>query len=164
MIVLDTTVLVYAVGDAHEYREPCRRLIAAIESGAVDATTTHQAVQEFAHVRARRRGRADAVELATAYIDLLSPLLTVDEAGLGSGLNLFGEHERLGAFDAVLCASALAADAAVVSADRAFAGIPGLRHVVPDADGVGALLDSDARSTGPESRHAVPRPRSHRRR
>ncbi|OZM79045.1 PIN domain-containing protein [Pseudonocardia sp. MH-G8] len=164
MIVLDTTVLVYAVGDAHEYREPCRRLIAAIESGVVDATTTHQAVQEFAHVRARRRSRADAVELATAYIDLLSPLLTVDEADLAGGLQLFGGHERLGAFDAVLCASALAADAAVISADRAFAGIPGLRHVVPDADGVGSLLDSDARSTGAESRRAVPRPRSHRRR
>ncbi len=164
MIVLDTTVLVYAVGDAHQYREPCRRLIAAIESGAVDATTTHQAVQEFAHVRARRRSRADAVELASAYIDLLSPLLTVDEADVGNGLQLFGEHERLGAFDAVLCASALAADASVVSADRAFARIPGLRHVVPDADGVDALVDRVARSPGAEGRRAVPKPRSHRRR
>jgi uncharacterized protein len=164
MIVLDTTVLVYAVGDAHEYREPCRRLIAAIESGTIEATTTHQAVQEFAHVRARRRPRADAVDLATAYMDLLSPLLTVNESDLGSGLRLFGEHERLGAFDGVLCASALAADAAVVSADRAFAGVPGLHHVVPDAVGVAGLLGDATPSSGAEKQHAVPKPRSHRRR
>nr|MBA2294907.1 VapC toxin family PIN domain ribonuclease [Actinomycetota bacterium] len=46
MIVLDTTVLVYAVGDDHQLREPARAIVAAVESGDVQATTTVEAVQE----------------------------------------------------------------------------------------------------------------------
>jgi predicted nucleic acid-binding protein len=102
-------------------------------------------VQEFTHVRARRRGRDDAAETAEAYIDLLSPLLTVDHSALHTGLQLFRRHELLGSFDAVLVAAALAAGAsAVVSADTAFAGVPGLRHVVPDEAGVAGLLSRAA--------------------
>ena len=57
VIVLDTTVLVYAVGDDHELREPARRVVVtAVESGTAQATTTVEAIQEFVHVRARRRG------------------------------------------------------------------------------------------------------------
>jgi hypothetical protein len=141
VIVLDTTVLVYAVGAEHEFREPCRSLLAAVGEARIRATTTTQVVQEFAHVRARRRSRDDAAALATAYIDLLSPLLPTDEAALRAGLGVFRERGRLGAFDAVLGAAATAAGAAaVVSADAAFADLPGVRHVRPDAAGVAALL------------------------
>lgn len=141
MIVLDTTVLVYAVGTEHRFRGPCGRLLAAVEAGTVTATTTPEVLQEFAHVRARRRDRVDAAELAEAFADLLAPLITVDDVAFRSGMRLFRDHPTLGAFDTVLIGSALAAGAdTVVSADRAFAGVPGIRHVVPDGSGVGALV------------------------
>ncbi len=141
MIVIDTTVLVYAVGAEHEFREPCRALLAAVGDARIRATTTPQVVQEFAHVRARRRSRRDATALAEAYADLLSPLLPTDEAALRAGLAVFRDADRLGAFDAVLGAAAAAAGAAaVVSADAAFADLPDVRHVRPDAAGVAALL------------------------
>lgn len=143
MIVLDTTVLVYAVGAEHEFREPCRTLLAAVGDARIRATTTPQVVQEFAHVRARRRSRRDATALAEAYADLLSPLLPTDEAALRAGLAVFRDADRLGAFDAVLGAAAAAAGAAaLVSADAAFAELPDVRHVRPDAAGVAALLGS----------------------
>lgn len=143
MIVLDTTVLVYAVGAEHEFREPCRTLLAAVGDARIRATTTPQVVQEFAHVRARRRSRRDATALAEAYADLLSPLLPTDEAALRAGLAVFRDADRLGAFDAVLGAAAAAAGAAaLVSADAAFADLPDVRHVRPDAAGVAALLGS----------------------
>ncbi len=130
MIVLDTTVLVYAVGDRHELREPARELVEAIAGGRVRATTTPEAIQEFTHVRARRRSRKDAAALAASYADLLSPLLEVCEADLRAGLRLFERHEELGAFDAVLAAAAIARDAAtLVSADRAYAAVRGLSFV-----------------------------------
>ncbi len=50
MILLDTTVLVYAKGEAHPLRGPCRELIAAIADRRLDATTTVEAIQEFVHV------------------------------------------------------------------------------------------------------------------
>ena len=141
MIVLDTTVLVYAVGADHRLREPCQQLIRAIAGGTILATTTIEVIQEFTHVRARRRDRKDAAELARNYIELLSPLLIVEETDLREGLRLFEEGTGFGSFDAVLAAAAHAAGAeALVSADTGFSGIAAIHHVVPDADGVRRLL------------------------
>lgn len=141
MILLDTTVLIYAKGAEHPFRGPCRQLISAVADGRLDATTTVEAVQEFVHVRARRRARADAVALAGDYVDLLSPLIAATSDHLRRGLKLFEQATRLGAFDAVLAAAAIDFGAdAIVSVDAAFSEITGLRHVVPDAAGVAGLL------------------------
>jgi uncharacterized protein len=141
VIVLDTTVLVYAVGDDHQLRNPARTIVEAVESGTVQATTTVEAIQEFVHVRARRRDRADAAALGRAYVTLLSPLLRPGEEDLVGGLRLFERQEALGTFDAVLAASAIAARAeALVSADRSFDGVRGLRWVDLSGDEVAALL------------------------
>ena len=141
MIVLDTTVLVYAKGSEHPLRGPCRDLIAAVADGAVQATTSVEAIQEFVRVRARRRGREDAAALGRDYAELLAPLLAVEHEQLERGLALFERVDGLGAFDAVLAAASIAAGAtALVSADSGFADVPGLLHVVPDAAGVAALL------------------------
>jgi predicted nucleic acid-binding protein len=141
MIVLDTTVLLYAAGAEHPFRKPCQHLITAIADGIVTGTTTVEVIQEFAHVRARRRGQADAADLARDYIELLTPLLVVEETDLRDGMRLYAEGTGIGSFDAVLAAAARASGAeALVSADGAFSGISGIRHVVPDADGVQNLL------------------------
>lgn len=141
MVVLDTTVLVYSKGLDHPLREPCRELVAAIADGRLEATTTPEVIQEFAHVRARRRDRADATSLARSFAELLSPLLVIGREQLDAGLLMFRSTSGLGAFDAVLAASAIAADAtALISADRAFAPVEGVSHVFPDADGVARLL------------------------
>ena len=66
MIVLDTTVLVYAVGAEHPLRDPSRELVGAIADGVIEATTTIEVVQEFVHVRARRRDRQDAAATGAA--------------------------------------------------------------------------------------------------
>ena len=146
MIVLDTTVLVYAVGIEHRFREPCRALIGAVRDGEITATTTVEVIQEFAHVRGRRRDRADAVDLASDYLELLSPLLLVEETDLREGLRLFAANDRLGSFDAVLAAAARAAGAdALVSADDAFSSVSTITHVVPDDRGVHDLLAQEPR-------------------
>jgi predicted nucleic acid-binding protein len=147
VIVLDTTVLIYAVGTEHPLREPCQRLIRATASGTILATTTIEVIQEFTHVRARRRGRQDAAELARDYIELLSPLLIVEETDLREGLRLFQEGTGFGSFDAVLAAAAHAAGAeALVSADAGFSGIAAIHHVVPDAESVRRLLAGEEES------------------
>lgn len=133
MIAVDTTILVYAVGADHPLREPCRQVITAIRGRVIRAVTTAEVIQEFAHVRARRRGREDASALARSYATLLSPLLQPDEADLRAGLELFAATQELGAFDAVLAATALRDDHvdALMSADRAFAQVPGPTYLDP---------------------------------
>jgi uncharacterized protein len=145
VIIVDTTVLVYAVGTNHPFREPCQQLIRAISDGTVLATTTIEVIQEFTHVRARRRDRKDAAGLARDYIELLSPLLIAEETDLREGLRLYEEGTGFGSFDAVLAAAAQAAGAeALVSVDTGFSGIAAIRHVVPDTAGVRALLATDS--------------------
>jgi len=146
VIVLDTTVLVYAKGAEHPLRRPCRELIAAVADARVEATTSVEAIQEFVHVRARRRQRSEAAALGRDYAELLSPLLTIGHEQLQRGLVLFEKVEPLGAFDAVLAAAAIDSRAtALVSADADFAAVPGFPHIVPDAAGIATLLADPSR-------------------
>lgn len=140
MIVLDTTVLSYAVGAEHPLRAPCRALLQAHAAGRLEAATTVEVVQEFTHVRARRRSRADAVTLARHYMVAL-PLLVTRAEDLALGLEIFDGHPALGAFDAVLAAVALNAHAdALVSADQAFGELPTLSWVNPATPEVARLI------------------------
>ncbi len=138
-VVLDTTVLVYAVGDNHALREPAAALLEAVASGRIRATTTPEVLQEFAHVRARRRDRDDAARLTELYADLLAPLIEVGEEDLREGMRLFRTHDEIGAFDAVLAATALRRrSVALVSADKSFGAI----SVLPFNDLAGLDLDA----------------------
>jgi len=141
VIVLDTTVLAYAVGTEHPLREPSRRLLRAIGEGTLTAATTVDVIQEFAHGHARRRPRAEAAAHARRYATLLAPLLSPAEADLAAGLQLFEKQESLDAFDAVLAATAIAHEAkALVSADRAFAAVRRLPFVELGSPEFEALL------------------------
>lgn len=140
MILVDTTVLAYAVGVEHPLREPCRRLLRAHGDRRVEAATTIEVIQEFVHVRARRRSRADAVALARHYVAAL-PLLATRAEDLDLGLGLFEQQTALGAFDSLLAAVALNQRVeAVVSADRAFAQVPDLSWVDPATPNLDHLL------------------------
>ena len=127
MIVVDTTVFVYAAGAEHALRDPCRALIRAVTDGRIEATTTVEVIQEFVHVRARRRDRGDAAERGRELARLFRPLLSLGDAELALGLQLFEQHGALGAFDAVLAAATKLSGAdALVSADLAFATVSGV--------------------------------------
>lgn len=140
VILLDTTILIYARGGPHPLRERCRRVFEAAIGGVVDARTTTFVIQEYAHVRARRHGREDAAARAGEFAATLAPLLATEEQHVEDALALYARHDGLGAFDALLAATARAADATLVSADRVFAAVKGLRHVDPATPALDALL------------------------
>jgi predicted nucleic acid-binding protein len=129
VIVLDTTVLAYAVGVDHPLRDPARWILAAHRDGVVDATTTVEVLQEFLHIRARRHGRDDAAALTLRYAEAFE-LLTTSAEDLVRGAELFRQHARLGAFDALIAAVSIDRGAtAFLSADAAFSEVDGLRWV-----------------------------------
>lgn len=140
MIVLDTTIMAYAVGDEHPLREPSRRLLAAHADERIEAATTIEVIQEFAHIRARRRTRRDAVHLARQYATAFS-LLVITPDDLDRGLGLLEHYPAVGAFDAVLAAVAMNHSAqALVSADRAFASVSGLMWTDPASPELARLI------------------------
>ena len=127
MILLDTTVLVYSVGDEHPLKQAARNLLSDARTSAVRAHTTPEVIQEFAHVRARRRSREDAVALAASFSALLGPLQVITAQHLSAGLELWAQHPGIGSFDSALAAVAISLDADLVSADTGFASVTGLR-------------------------------------
>jgi len=129
MLILDTSVLVYASGEEHPLREPAVRLLRDVVSARVSATTTPEVLQEYAHVRARRRSRGDAFAQVERFAALLSPLTVVSSRDVLEGLRLWEEKPSLGSFDAVVAAVAMAHGCAVVSSDRAFGSVLGLDWV-----------------------------------
>ncbi len=143
MIVVDTTVLLYAVGGAHALQTPCRWLVEKIGSGEVRATTTPQVIQEFVHVYARRRGRGESARLGRNWCGLLSPLLTSSREELEQALDLYETHSDLGAFDALLAATALTHELdGLASADRAFGAVDRLDHFDPAASSFADVANS----------------------
>jgi hypothetical protein len=132
VIILDTSVLAYAVGADHPLREPCRALLETLRHGRLSASTTPEVIQGFVHIHSRRRTRRIAVRLGRRYAVGLAPLLLTEVEDLHRGLRLFEENTELGTFDAVLAAVALRIGAeALVSADRAFRSVRGLRFIDP---------------------------------
>lgn len=133
MILLDTTILVYALGDEHRLRDPSRRLLELIRDRTVRASTTIEVIQEFCHVRSRRRPRGEAAARALEYAKGLAPLLRVEESELLLGLELFAASAALSPFAAVLAATARQRGLVLASADRAFAEVRGLSHLNPSS-------------------------------
>jgi predicted nucleic acid-binding protein len=131
LIVLDTTILVYAIGADHPLREPCRRIVGGIRDRRLAATTTVEVIQALIHARARRSDRSEASRRGREYAQLLAPLIIVTSDDLMRGLQIF-ERQCFGSFDAVLAGAALNQDAeALISADTGFGAVRGLRYVNP---------------------------------
>ena len=92
---------------------------------------------------ARRRDRREASKLGRDWAALLAPLISTTRDDLEHGLALYETHSELGAFDSLLAAAALAHESeALVSADRAFNVVPGLRHIDPATGSLDDFLSS----------------------
>lgn len=140
-VLLDTNVFAYAMGGPSPYREPCRRIMELLATGAIEGEVSVDLVQEFLHLRLRRmRDRHAAVE-AARHVAMLVALHDLTAAELTRAFVLCERHPHLDARDAMFAAIALNRGlSAVITADRGFDGIPGLRRVDPlDADALDAL-------------------------
>lgn len=118
----------YTVGSEESLAKLGRRLTEAVAAQRVDATTSLGVIEEFAHVAARRRGRADAVGLARQFVRLLRPLRVEEAEDLDLGLTLFERHAKLGSFDALLAAVAINHGDTILSPDTGFADVPDLQY------------------------------------
>jgi len=138
-VILDTNVLVYAVGAEHPLREPARRLVTALRDGELQATTSVLVLQEFTYVYARRRGPEAATGLARSFVDLLGPLVPVGQANLMTGLR-FVERYDVRPSDGLLAAAALHTSQTIVTADRGLGGVPEVTTALLASDVVDRLL------------------------
>ncbi|GMA33161.1 type II toxin-antitoxin system VapC family toxin [Litorihabitans aurantiacus] len=131
-VFLDTAVLALAVGGEHPLRTACRGYLEGAARGEIEIHVSVEAVQELLFHRMRRGGRSDAVELVRDVRELCH-VHEFDDAVLARAIDLVG-RSALGGRDAVHAATALGSGfAEIVTPDRDFDGVPGLRRRAPGA-------------------------------
>jgi uncharacterized protein len=143
-VLLDTNVVLYAIGGPHPYAEPCRRVLALAGAGALSLEAPVDLVQEVLHHRARRLGdrrQAAADALAAAA---LCRLHAVEPDDAREAVELFASSPTLSARDAIFAAIAGRHGlGAILSADADFDGLAQLCRIDPaDDDAVAALTSS----------------------
>lgn len=130
-LFIDTAPLLYAVGDVHPMRAPCRALLAAAAEGRVELHASVEVVQEFLFHRMRRDERQKAVDAARMVRDLV--LLHPFDAGVISEMLEIVSSSSLGGRGAVHAATARRAGFDhIVTTDGDFDRVPGLARSSPE--------------------------------
>ncbi len=131
-VFIDTAVIMYAAGSSHPLRDPSRRILTMIESGALLAVTSSEVVQEIAH-RFLSIGRRDVAEQLTAdTLDLFAPVLPVTHAVVRRLPSLVARYPGLAARDLIHVATCQHEGVTdIVSPDRGFDMVAGLRRLDP---------------------------------
>jgi hypothetical protein len=140
-VLLDTNVILYALGGPHAQAEPCRRILQLAGEGSLRPEAPVDIVQEILHHRNRRLGdRVQAREDALAAAALCR-LHAVELEDAREAARLFADSPSLSARDAIFAAIAIRHGLpTILSADTDFDGLPGLRRIDPtDAEAVAAL-------------------------
>lgn len=137
MIFVDANVFVYAGEDP---AGGSSRLLHAVASEQVKASTSTAAIEELWHLEHRGRPGGLAGRTAHAYA-LFTPLLAITDAIVARALAI-SAGPALGTNDRVHAATCLVNGITqIVTADAAFDEIAGLERINPlDSDAVSALL------------------------
>ena len=129
--LIDTAVLLYAVGGDHPLRTGSRRIVEAAGAGDLELHASVEMVQEFVFHRMRRGDRMSAVRQARDVAGLCI-LHDFDRTTLQTALDLIADSRTLGGRAAVHAATAVQQGLSVmISPDPAFDNIPGLRRIDP---------------------------------
>lgn len=140
--LLDANVFIHALGEHPILRPACRAVLAHSSRGDIVAEASALVIDEVVHVRNRRSGdrRASVKDgRAAAALCLLHPVTSRD---VETALGIFLAQPGLQMRDAIHVATAAQHGLSVVlSTDRAFDDIPGLRRIDPaDRSTVDSLM------------------------
>jgi predicted nucleic acid-binding protein len=137
---LDANVLIYSAVRS-DYRDPCLKILAAIAAGDAPGRTSTAVLEETWYIELS--GRAGPLDgLTERLFTILSPLLPVTDEAFRLALAL--EVPALGTNDRLHAGTCLANGIdTIVSADRAFDRLGGLRRIDPlDSEALRGLLQA----------------------
>jgi predicted nucleic acid-binding protein len=128
---VDANAILYSAVEG-EARANCHRVLKAIAAGEVEGRTSPAVLEEVWHVSMRSFGGA-LNDLVGKALAVFYPLLPVTEAALAHALSM--PDSELGAKDRLHVGTCATHEIdTVLSADRAFDGIAGIRRVDPFDD------------------------------
>ncbi len=125
---VDANVLVYAAAGVPGHRDACLDVLYAIADGA-DGRTSVAVLEEVWRLQQSKRA-GDLGTIAEDAYELFSPLLPVTDRAFA--LALAHDARRLGSNDRLHVGTCLDHDiGTIVTADRGFDGVRGIRRVDP---------------------------------
>lgn len=131
-VLLDSAVPLHAAGQASQHQVASRAILRAVARDEVEARASVEIFQEYNFHRLRRTGdRRRSVEETRRLMGVIAGL-AFDSTVLDTALDLIARRPSIRGRDAIHAATALLFDIpAIVSPDRAFEEVPGLRRVDP---------------------------------
>lgn len=133
MLFLDSNVFLYALGRDHPLREPCRGVLERVRVGTLEANTSAEVLQEVLYVLARRGDAGVAARVVRDLAEAFPDAIAVTRTEVVEACAVLDEHPRLASRDAVHVATLrLHGLSEIVSADRHFDTVEGLRRVAPE--------------------------------
>lgn len=132
MILVDTTVLMYAAGTDHPHRAPSIRFLEAAALGEIEAAVDAEVLQEILH-RYRAIGRWEQGRvLYDATRRLLTDVFPISAEVTDRARHILSVTEGVSARDAIHAAVvALEGLEGICSFDRGFDRIPDIRRLEP---------------------------------
>lgn len=130
--LIDANVFIYARGQPHPYRDPCRRLLANVRAGREHANTDTEALQEVMYIYWYRRREEIGLRYLDRLLNLFEAPFSVDHAIMLGARSVLGRHPRLDPRDAIHAAVVITHRLdGVISTDRGFDRIPGVTRFDP---------------------------------
>jgi len=127
---LDTSVVLYALGDSHPLRQICREVIALVEHQSVELCASVELVQEAVFHRMRRGSRAAAIADGNILLRMLT-LYDFDTDVMRRAMELMAVCEIRGR-DAIHAATALEHGfREIVTVDSDYNVVPALTAIDP---------------------------------
>lgn len=128
---VDTNVFIYAQGAEHPLRAPCVDILGQIAARPWEGVTSAEVLQELLHFMNRRGRREPGIEQVREVLTMLR-ILPVTGPDVLLATHLMHTHPHLTPYDALHLAVMQAAGITeIISADKHFDAVPGIRRIDP---------------------------------
>jgi uncharacterized protein len=132
LVMIDSNIPMYAAGQEHRYRLPCRQVLERILNGELNAATNVEVHQEILYRYLALGQPARARQVSEDFQDLVPDVLPVTVAEIARSRELSIKYPGLPSRDLVHLAVMLSNGIdTIISADRHFDGLSGIKRLDP---------------------------------
>ena len=132
MLLLDANIPIYAHGREHFYREPCRTIMGRVKIHPHNYAVDTETFQEILYIYSRRGQTALGVAVTQELLNLQPAIIPITIAEIRAAIRLLQDAPGIAPRDAIHSAVVMEHGLdGIVSADRDFDRIPGLRRYDP---------------------------------
>lgn len=129
MRLIDTNVVIYAVGKAHPLQDEARRVLDRVAEGTLHANVDAELLQEVLHVYNTRKERRKGFDTVNDLLVLFPNPISIGREEIEVARDLMRAYSVLGARDAIHAAVVQTHDLeGIVTADNVFERIKGVKR------------------------------------